>query len=146
MVIPSEPPNQAGRILFERLNISKLKSDLLLLTKEINILLKCSNKELSNIFNLYNLKILRQQLSLDVTLINWMDNDKISKILNFFTSSINLSSIYITGIFTVVFLYQFSGSFSIVELSWLDRFYKSVIQKIPFLWFLIFIVITELML
>ena len=145
MEIPPEPQEQTGRSLFQRLEISGMKSQLL----------RRSNDVKKNVIAIRrNLVVLQEKVnaaaeSRIVQLYEGLEqNTKNSCALQLFNvdtvHSLTILKIIFSGILAFDFLDRITGDWSVIDTVWMESFVETFLKENMLLWFLVSMVVWVL--
>ena len=136
--IPPEPPEQAGRALYERLEIAGMRNQLVRRAVDLKKNIAGNHRfldilrEMSAVVTGNKMFQLHQSVDLNTQrLCQLADSNERT------AGSLNILQIIIAGIFAFEVLDRLTGQWSVANASWFASFYTSAIQDSPFLWFFI---------
>ena len=142
MLIPPEPPEQAGRSLYERLQISDMKAQLLRRVKDLVKNLGGSRHELEVLQEMSAIvseKIqMNTQSSVDTSLKNLCS---LSKSGQKSQTALEAVSVILIGSLTFDILDRLTGDWTVVNTTWMRGFVEPLIRNTPFVWFIISMVL-----
>lgn len=134
--IPPEPPEQAGRALYERLEIGGMRSQLTRrahdLKKNINGSHRLLNvlREMTSVVSESKMFKLNESVNLNTNrMCSLQDSNERSSIL-----LVNIQSIF-SGILAFELLDRLTGSWSVADSYWFQSIYNTLIQDTPLIWF-----------
>lgn len=136
--IPPEPPEQAGRSLYERLEISGMRNQLLRravdLKKNIAGTIRFLDvlREMSSVVSESKMFLLNESVDLNTKRMCLLQdsNERTAG------SLMNLQMIF-GGILAFDILDRLTGQWSVANSPWFSAFYTSAIQSTPLLWFIL---------
>jgi hypothetical protein len=135
--IPPEPPEQAGRSLYERLEISGMRNQLLRraidLKKNISGTARFLDvlREMSTVVSESKMFLLNESVGLNTKqLCQLQDASERS------AGSLQILQNIFGGILAFDVLDRLTGQWTVSTASWFTSFYESFVQSIPFGWFL----------
>jgi len=136
MEIPPEPKEQTGRSLYDRLEISGMRSQMVRRTTDLRKNIVSSQRLL---------KILRERTDVATEtkkfrLNNYIKNDLqhlclLQKANKESSYSLQILQILFSGMFAFQFLDRITGDWTVLDSSWMKHFVKYFIQRNMFLWF-----------
>jgi hypothetical protein len=142
MEIPPEPPEQAGRSLCQRLNITGMREQLLRRVKELKKNLIASQR---------NLELLRERVKVEshnksLQIIFGLEkNTKNLSALQIHSGealrSLQILQIIFAGILAFDFLDRFTGEWTVLDTEWMSGFVDSVFKKHKLVWFVISMIV-----
>mmetsp|Transcript_13783 Transcript_13783/g.29594 ORF Transcript_13783/g.29594 Transcript_13783/m.29594 type:complete len:868 (-) Transcript_13783:1415-4018(-) len=142
MEIPPEPPEQAGRSLYQRLEISGMRDQLVRRVKDIKKNLAASQR---------NLDLLRERVvveSQNKTVQMSIELEKNTKQLCALqmsngdaVRSLKVLQTIFAGVLAFDFLDRITGEWTVVDTEWMSGFVDSVIKEHMLVWFVISIVV-----
>lgn len=136
--IPPEPPEQAGRALYERLEIAGMRNQLVRRAVDLKKNISGNHRfldilrEMSAVVTGNKMFQLHQSVDLNTQrLCQLSDSNERT------AGSLNILQMIIAGIFAFEVLDRLTGQWSVANSSWFASFYTTAIQDSPFLWFFI---------
>ena len=136
--IPPEPPEQAGRALYERLEIAGMRNQLVRRAVDLKKNIAGNHRfldilrEMSAVVTGNKMFQLHQSVDLNTQrLCQLSDSNERT------AGSLNILQMIIAGIFAFEVLDRLTGQWSVANSSWFASFYTTAIQDSPFLWFFI---------
>jgi WD repeat-containing protein 35 len=141
MEIPPEPPEQAGRSLYQRLEISGMREMLVRRVKDVKKNLIASQR---------NLDLVREKVELESrnkSLRTSLQIDTISKQLGTLQASsgdtvrsLRILQTIFTGVIAFDILDRLTGEWTVMDATWMTGFVDSFIKQNPLVWFITSIV------
>jgi hypothetical protein len=140
--IPPEPPEQAGRALYERLEIGGMRTQLLRRAQDLKKNINGSHRfldvlrEMTAVVSESKMFKLNESVNLNTNrMCSLQDSNERSSVLLW-----NIQSIF-SGILAFEFLDRLTGSWSVADSYWFHQIYDALVTDTPFLWFVISIVL-----
>ena len=138
MEIPPEPPEQSGRALYKRLEIGKMKEQLMRRTRDLVKNMGGARHELEMLREMSNIvsetKMFQLQESVNINTGNLCSlqeaNERASK-------SLEIMQVVLAGSLTFDMLDRVTGEWTVVNMDWMRGFVEPVMRQTPMLWFII---------
>jgi len=138
MEIPLEPPEQAGRSLYQRLEISGMREQLMRRVKDVKKNLTASQR---------NLDLLRERVEVESRNKSFqmsLELEKITKQLGALqmssgdaVRSLTVMQTLFAGVLAFDFLDRITGEWTVMDAKWMSGFVDSMIKQSPLVWFAI---------
>lgn len=137
MHIPSEPPEQAGRNLYERLELGSLKERLELSVKDLDIVATQARKELVNLEKLCMLRADKRRQYEDK--LARMQSSRRMEAANDSELTANLWALQVlsSGLLAFGLLDRLTGEWTVMDTKWMEDFVSTMLHNNPGLWFFI---------
>nr|CCA28064.1 conserved unknown protein putative [Albugo laibachii Nc14] len=140
MRIPLEPPDQAGRSLYERLELGVSKERLELRVQDLEKAAIQSRKELDNVEKLSILRAeKRSQQEKKVARMQSRQPMDSSRNIEVATSLRALQAL-MSGLLAFGLLDRFTGDWTVMDTKWMEAFVSTMLLNNPGLWFVISII------
>ncbi len=142
MEIPSEPPEQAGRSLYQRLEITGMREQLSRRVKELKKNLIASQRNLDLLRERVEVESLNKSLQISFGLEK---NTKNLSALQIHSGealrSLQILQIIFAGILAFDFLDRITGEWTVLDTEWMSGFVDSVFKKHKLVWFVISMIV-----
>jgi WD repeat-containing protein 35 len=145
--IPPEPPEQAGRSLYERLEIASMRNQLIRRAMDLKKNLQGLHKLLDNLremsLSISEAKLFSMNESVDLNtkrICTLQDSNERA------AGTLQVLQVIFGGILAFNILDRVTGNnWSVIDSQWFSNFYDSIIQDIPMMWFGVSIVVWLLL-
>eukprot|EP00903_Cladosiphon_okamuranus_P012290 g11524.t2 len=143
--VPPEPPEQAGRSLYERLEISGMRSQLLRRSADLKKNVSGSQKyldvlrEMSAVVSENKMFRLNESLELNTKKLCNLNESSAKS-----AKSLQILLVMFAGMLAFDVLDRLTGDWSVTNTDWFQGFYAAVIQSTPILWFLVSLLVWAL--
>ncbi len=138
MEIPPEPPEQAGRSLYQRLEISGMREQLMRRVKDVKKNLTASQR---------NLDLLRERVEVESRNKSFqmsLELEKITKHLGALqmssgdaVRSLRVMQTLFAGVIAFDILDRITGDWTVMDAKWMSGFVDSMMKQTPLVWFAI---------
>lgn len=141
MEVPPEPPEQAGRSLYERLEIAGMKNQLVRRTTDVKKNIIGAQRILDVLRERVNVASESKTVQLSEALeLNTKNLCALQASNSDTVHSLQILQVIFSGMIAFDFLDRITGDWSVIETMWLKNFVKAVIQENMLVWFSISIV------
>ena len=138
MEIPPEPPEQAGRSLYQRLEISGMREQLMRRVKDVKKNLTASQR---------NLDLLRERVEVESRNKSFQMSQELEKITKQLGAlqmssgdavrSLRVVQTLFAGVIAFDFLDRITGEWTVMDAKWMSGFVDSMMTQNPLVWFAI---------
>jgi hypothetical protein len=136
--IPPEPPEQAGRSLYERLEIAGMRNQLVRRAVDLKKNIAGNHRFLDILREMSSVVTENKRFSLEQSVdLNTQRMCQLSDSNERSAGALQILQMMVAGIFAFEILDRITGQWSVANSPWFTSFYTTAIQDSPFLWFFI---------
>ena len=136
MEIPPEPPEQAGRSLYKRLEISGMRDQLVRRVNDVKKNLKASQRNLDLLRERVEVESHKKTIQMNLEIENNTKQLYALQVTNGdAVRSLKILQTIFSGMIAFDFLDRITGEWTVVDAEWMSEFVDSVIKKHMLVWF-----------